>query len=179
MSEFALPGDARVETGATRRADKFLTFALGRETLGMEILRIKEIIEYAHVCSVPMVPREVRGVINLRGNVVPVIELAARLGLPAERENKRSCIVIVDVRDEDTTVNLGVVIDSVNKVYEIPGDWIEPPPAFGAKIAAEYISGMGRIQQDFVMLLDLDKVLDIAALADLVGAFNGGGERAA
>ena len=145
--------------------DKYLTFNVSDDVFGINILRIKEIIEYDHVCMVPMVPNYIRGVINLRGNVVPVIDLAHRMEMEPCDVNRRSCIVIIEVKSEDEIMDIGILVDAVKKVYSIPETEIEDTPSFGAKIRVDFIQGMGKVNGDFVVLLELDKVLDIDELS--------------
>lgn len=146
---------------------KYLSFLLGEEVYGIDILTIKEIIEYANVCKVPMVPGHIRGVINLRGNVVPVIDLAKRLGCEAYPITKRTCIVMLEMISEGENIDIGIVVDAVNEVLEISQNDIEPTPSFGVNIKPQFIYGMGRVHDNFIVLLDLPKVLDIVELADL------------
>lgn len=158
--------DAENLSEMAEELNKYLTFRLGDADFGIDLLRIKEIIEYASVCDIPMAPPHIRGVINLRGNVVPVIDLAKRIGIDGdEKSSKRSCIIIIDVKTEDESIDLGVVVDGVNKVYEIEEDEVEHAPAFGANIRADFIKGMGRIDRQFITLLKLSQVLDINELA--------------
>jgi len=146
--------------------NKYLTFRVGESIFGMDLLRIKEIIEYASVCDIPMVPPHIRGVINLRGNVVPVIDLARRIGVEGDaKASNRSCIIIIDVVVQGESMDIGVVVDAVNKVYEIGEEDVEHAPAFGANIRTEFIKGMGRIDRQFVVLLELAKVLDVDDLS--------------
>lgn len=150
--------------------DKYLTFRVGSSNFGIDLLRIKEIIEYASVCDIPMAPTHIRGVINLRGNVVPVIDLARRISVDGDvEESKRTCIIIIDIQVQGESIDLGIVVDAVNKVYEIDADDVEQAPAFGANIRADFIKGMGRISKEFIVLLELDRVLDIDELA--IGGF--------
>jgi purine-binding chemotaxis protein CheW len=147
--------------------DQYLTFRLREETFAMAILGVKEIIEFGTLTPVPMMPECVRGVINLRGRVVPVIDLAVRFGREQTVPNRRTCVVIVEVGTEDERQDLGVVVDAVNQVVEIPAHDIEPAPGFGTKVRAEFIAGMGKLNGDFVIILDMAKVLspeDLAAL---------------
>lgn len=146
---------------------QYLTFLLGGETFAIGILNIKEIIEYGNVTTVPMMPEFVRGVINLRGAVVPVIDLAMRFSRPPSPITRRSCIVLIEVEAEGEQYNIGVTVDAVNEVLEIPGSEIEPPPAFGAKIRSDFIGGMGKIDGKFVIILDADKVLAVDEMASL------------
>src|ERR1700761_9669977 len=120
---------------------QYLTFMLGGELFAIGILCIKEIIEYASLTEVPMMPAAVRGVINLRGAVVPVLDLPVRFGKAASAVNKRTCIVIIDVMLGSERQTLGLVVDAVNAVLDVPSSDIEPPPAFGASIRTEFIQG--------------------------------------
>jgi purine-binding chemotaxis protein CheW len=141
-----------------------LTFMLGGEAFAIGILQIKEIIEYQGLTTVPMMPACVRGVINLRGAVVPVVDLQARFGRPSSEVTKRTCIVIVETltADGDHQV-VGVIVDVVNEVLEIPAADIEPPPAFGTQIRTQFIAGMGKVRGKFVILLRIDEALAIAS----------------
>lgn len=150
--------------------NQYLTFMLGGEVFAIGILHIKEIIEYGHLTSVPMMPGFIRGVINLRGAVVPVIDLSRRFGGPGSEITRRSCIVIVEAHVEGDTHVLGVVVDAVNAVLEISASEIEPAPAFGAKIRTDFIAGMGKIGDRFAILLDVDRVLSVEEMAALSDA---------
>ena len=141
---------------------QYLTFMLGGEMFSIGILGIKEIIEYAGVTEVPMMPACIRGVINLRGAVVPVMDLSSRFGKPTTAVTKRTCIVIVEVTGDDGQSQvMGIVVDAVNAVLEIPASEIEPAPAFGAKIRTDFIEGMGKVDGKFVILLNVNRVLSI------------------
>lgn len=155
---------------AAQERNQYLTFMLGGEIFAIGILHIKEIIEYGQLTSVPMMPGFIRGVINLRGAVVPVIDLSRRFGGLGSEITRRSCIVIVEARVEDDTRVLGVVVDAVNAVLEIGASEIEPAPAFGAKIRTDFIAGMGKIGDRFAILLDVDRVLSVEEMAALSGA---------
>jgi purine-binding chemotaxis protein CheW len=146
---------------------QYLTFMLGGEVFAIGILAIKEIIEYGGVTDVPMMPESIRGVINLRGAVVPVMDLSARFGRPATPLTKKSCIVIVELTNAGERQVIGVAVDAVNAVLDIPATEIEPAPAFGARIRGDYILGMGKVDAKFVILLNVDKVLalDVAEAA--------------
>ena len=148
---------------------QYLTFSLAGEMFGVGILNVKEIIEYGNLTEIPMMPAFIRGVINLRGAVVPVIDLAARFGSKITEIGRRTCIVIVEVPDEDSRHDIGIMVDAVSEVLEIPASEIEPPPSFGAKIRAEFIFGMGKIAGKFVILLEINKVLSIEEIAMLTG----------
>ena len=146
---------------------QYLTFLLGGEMFAIGILNIKEIIEYGNLTEIPMMPAFIRGVINLRGAVVPVIDLSARFGGKPTEVGRRTCIVIVEVPDEDTRHDIGIIVDAVSEVLEIPASEIEPAPSFGAKIRADFIFGMGKVVGKFVILLDIDKVLSVEEIAML------------
>ena len=140
---------------------QYLTFMLGGEEYAIGILSIKEIIEYGGLTTVPMMPGTIRGVINLRGAVVPVMDLATRFGKVPSEVNKRTCIVIVELEASGERQVLGVVVDSVNAVQEIAPADIEPAPSFGMRIASDFIAGMGKVNGKFVILLDIQQVLSM------------------
>jgi len=147
--------------------NQFLTFLLGNEMFAIDILGIKEIIEYGDLTTVPMMPSFIRGVINLRGAVVPVVDLSARFGRDGSRVTRRTCIVIIETGNESEKQDIGIVVDSVSEVLEIPEEEIEPPPSFGSRLRAEFISGMGKVKDKFVIILDVNKVLSVDELAML------------
>lgn len=146
---------------------QYLTFTLGGEMFAVAILNVKEIIEYGTVTEIPMVPNFIRGVINLRGAVVPVIDLSCRFGGKATEVARRTCIVIIEMTEGDTKQDLGVMVDAVSEVLEIAQADIEPAPAFGAKIRTDFISGMGKVNGKFVILLDVARVLSVEEIATL------------
>ena len=146
---------------------QYLTFMLGGEMFAMGILTVKEIIEYANLTEVPMMPACVRGVINLRGAVVPVADLAVRFGRNAAAVTKRTCIVIVEVTLNGERQDVGVVVDAVNEVLDIAASDIEPPPSFGARLRTDFIQGMGKVNNKFVILLNVDHVLALDELAEI------------
>ena len=150
--------------------NQYLTFVLAGEIFAIPILRIKEIIEFGQLTTVPMMPAFIRGVINLRGSVVPVVDLAARFGKPATAVTRRTCIVIIEIESAEEKQDVGVMVDSVNEVLEIPAREIEPPPAFGARIRADFIHGMGKIGGRFVIILNVNQVLSVEEMAVLNGA---------
>ena len=167
----ASPGGYRARDAFAVRADaspsQYLTFSLAGEMFAVGILNVKEIIEYGHLTEIPMMPTFIRGVINLRGSVVPVIDLAARFGGKPTEIGRRTCIVILEVIDQDMRSDVGIMVDAVSEVLEIPGDEIEPPPSFGARIRADFISGMGKVAGRFVIILNISKVLSIEEIAML------------
>jgi len=149
---------------------QYLTFMLGGESFGIGIMAVKEIIEFGSVTEVPMMPDSIRGVINLRGAVVPVMDLAARFGRPRTVPGKRTCIVIVELELEGERQITGVVVDAVSAVLDIPASEIEPAPSFGTRIRGDFIGGMGKVNGKFVILLNVEQVLGLDGLQDLASA---------
>ena len=148
---------------------QYLTFMLGGEMFSISILCIKEIIWYANLTEVPMMPACIRGVINLRGSVVPVMDLSNRFGKPSTPVSKSTCIVIIEVQTQNEAEhqNMGVVVDSVQAVLEIATSEIEPAPSFGAKIRSDFIEGIAKVNGKFVILLNVNRVLSIAEIAQM------------
>ena len=144
---------------------QYLTFQLAGEEFAFGILRVKEILEYDTITRVPNAPVTVRGVINLRGSVVPVVDLGLLFGLPATTVTKRTCVVIVEARLDDRDLVMGVLADAVSQVIDLGPDAIEPPPAFGSRVRVEYLVGMGKVDsRKFVLILDIDRLLgDVGA----------------
>lgn len=151
-------------------ATQYLTFMLGGETFAVGILAIKEIIEYPVLTSVPMMPNCVRGVINLRGSVVTVMDLSVRFGKPTTEVTKRTCIVIIEVKNGDERQTIGVVVDAVNAVLDFPSADIAPPPSFGARIRSDFIAGMAKANGKFVILLDIDRVFSIEEIGSITAS---------
>lgn len=156
--------------GSPASAGQYLTFSLQGEAYGVDILRVREIIEYARPTTVPMMPGFVHGVINLRGHVVPVIDLAQRFGRAPTELRNRTCIVILEVASGDATQALGVLVDAVNAVLDLEAGQIEPAPSFGTGLQREFIQGMARLDSGFIILLDVTRVLSTADLAALAQA---------
>lgn len=144
--------------------DQYLTFIVQGNVFGMDILGIKEIIEYCPLTRVPLVPDYIRGVLNLRGRVIPVIDLNVRFCLEKTDTTKKTCIVVVEVHCEDEVIEMGMLIDEVLEVKEILGDQLEKAPDFGANIRTDFIKGMARQDQGFIVLLELDKVVSVSEL---------------
>lgn len=146
---------------------QYLTFTLGEEVFAMDIRTVREIIQYGPMTPVPLMPPFVRGVINLRGAVVPVIDLKARFGQAAAVVGKKSCIVIFDAVRQGERVELGLLVDAVSEVIDIPPSQIEPPPNFGTAVRRDFIRGMGKVANRFVVILEPDKALDVEEMAAL------------
>ncbi|BCG63812.1 MAG: purine-binding chemotaxis protein CheW [Methyloprofundus sp.] len=150
---------------------QYLTFQVDQENFAIGILDVKEIIEISNVTRVPMTPDFIRGVINLRGNVVPVIDLSARLGRQVSELTKRSCIVLVEIEANDEAQIIGMLVDQVNEILEIPAANIQPAPDFGADIRTEFIQAMGRVGDDFIILLAINRVLSVEELSQLKSVY--------
>jgi purine-binding chemotaxis protein CheW len=146
---------------------QYLTFRLSGEMYAFTILNVKEILEYGNLTQVPMMPNFIQGVINLRGEVVPVINLARRFGTTVSTITKRTCVIIIEVQGDDRHQDFGVMVDSVSEVLEIQPADIRPAPGFGARIRTDFIRGMGKLGEDFVIILAEDKVLSVDELAQM------------
>ncbi len=153
-----------------------LTFFIADEEYAVSIIRVKEIIQYDTLTKVPKTPHWIRGVINLRGGVVPVVDLAVKFGLPETKITSAACIVITEVDLEGELSGMGVLADAVSQVIELRADDIEPPPAFGTRINVDYLVGMGRSGKKFVLMLDIDKVLSADELQAAAGVVDEGTE---
>lgn len=138
---------------------KYLTFTLGGEDYGIGILKIKEIIGMMPVTTMPQTPAFVKGVINLRGKVIPVMDLRLRFGMDAMDYTERTCIIVVEIDGSSGTIQVGIVVDSVSEVLNIKGEDIEETPAFGTKLNTDYILGMAKMEGGVKILLDIDRVL--------------------
>lgn len=145
--------------GILAKGGKYLTFNLGREVYGIEILKVQEIIGMMSVTRVPKTPEFVRGVVNLRGKVIPVIGLRLKFGLAGKEDTDRTCIIVVQVALNGGSVIMGLIVDEVSEVLNVLAEQIEASPSFGAKVDTDFILGMGKVGQKVVMLLDVDKVL--------------------
>ena len=143
----------------TMKTGKYLTFTLADEEYGIGILKVKEIIGMMAITSVPRTPDFVKGVINLRGKVIPVIDLRLKFGMPAIDYTDRTCIIVVEIDTDDMTIQIGIVVDSVSEVLNIKEEEIENAPSFGTSINMDYILGMAKIDSGVKILLDIDKVL--------------------
>ncbi len=157
------------QTIATARGGKYLTFALGKEEYGLEILKVREIIGYMEITAVPRTPAYVKGVINLRGQVISVVDLRAKFDMPAADRTEETCVIVVEIKGQNgRKLSTGIVVDRVSEVLNIAGEKIEEPPTFGAAVDTGFILGMGKIGQSVKILLDIDKVLTSQETATLV-----------
>ncbi len=153
--------EARVSPG------RFLTFNLAGECYGLEILKVQEIIGILTVTRVPRTPAYVRGVINLRGKVIPVIDLRAKLGFDSKSDNERTCIIVLHFQNGDRDVTMGVIVDSVSEVLNVSAEQLEPTPEFGASVSHEFILGLAKLDKNVVILLDADRILSTGEIAAL------------
>ena len=154
-------------THATDREGKYLTFSLADEEYGIGILKIREIIGMLPITSVPETPPYVKGVINLRGKVIPVVDLRLRFAMPAIDYTERTCIIVVEMKSAAAVVPIGVVVDAVSEVLNIKAEDIEPPPTFGARFSTEFILGMAKMGKGVKLLLDIDRVLNAEETLEL------------
>lgn len=161
-----------IQERSTARAGKYLTFALGKEEYGLEILKVREIIGYLDITAVPQTPPYIRGVINLRGQVISVVDLRAKFAMPAAQRTDETCIIVVETRCGERKVSTGIVVDRVSEVLNIGADQIEDAPALGPGVSSEVILGLGKIGESVKILLNIDKVLGDPALHEFaaVGA---------
>jgi purine-binding chemotaxis protein CheW len=149
------------------REGKYLTFSLADEEYGIGILKIREIIGMMSITSVPQTPPFVKGVINLRGKVIPVVDLRLRFGMQEIEYTERTCIIVVEIEGQAVTVQIGIVVDAVSEVLNIKGEDIEDTPTFGTKLDTEYILGMAKMEGGVKILLDIDQVLSADEVAAL------------
>ena len=166
MAEPAEVMDQAVKVMANREG-KYLTFTMADEEYGIGILKIKEIIVMMPITSVPQTPGFVKGVINLRGKVIPVIDLRLRFGMGEKEYNDRTCIIVVEIQRNSGAVIIGIVVDSVSEVLNIKADEIEDTPTFGTKLNTDYILGMAKMDKSVKILLDIDRVLSAEEIAEL------------
>ena len=153
---------------ATAKEGKYLTFALGNEEYGLEILKVREIIGYMDITAVPQTPDYVKGVINLRGQVIPVADLRAKFSMPTAEVTEQTCIIVVEITCEGRQFSTGIVVDCVQEVLDITAEQIEEAPQFGSSVNTDFILGIGKIGESVKILLDIDKVLTTSELAKLI-----------
>ena len=149
---------------------KYLTFGLGAVEFGLEILAVREIMKLINITAIPRVPSYVRGVFNLRGQVIAVVDLRAKFGMEAVPATDQTCIIMVEVAHDGQKLSTGIIVDRVSEVLEIPGSSIEKPPEFGSDVAENFILGMGKVGDKVKILLDISKVLNSAEVARIVAA---------
>ena len=154
----------------TDRGGKYLTFVLGEEEYGLEILKVREIIGVMAITVVPRTPEFIRGVINLRGKIIPVVDLRAKFNMEIIETTKETCIIVVDVVLNDETVEMGILVDRVSEVLDISGEEIEAPPSFGSSFNAQFIMGMAKAKSSVKILLNIGAVLNSQEALDIANA---------
>lgn len=140
-------------------AGKYLTFKLGPEDFGIGILKVQEIIGMMAVTRMPRTPAYVRGVVNLRGKVIPVLDLRLKFGMDTREDTERTCIIVVQLQSSGSEITMGIIVDEVSEVLDVTAAQIEPPPSFGSAVDVSFIMGMGKVGQKVVQLLDADRIL--------------------
>lgn len=149
------------------REGKYLTFTLGREEYGIEILKVREIIGYMDITAVPRAPEYIKGVINLRGQVIPVLDLRSRFGMDTAEVTDQTCIIVVEINQQGRRFNTGLVVDQVQEVLDIDGENIEDTPQFGSEVKTDFILGIGKVETSIKILLDIDKVLGNVSVGEI------------
>lgn len=158
-----------MKTSRITQTNQYLTFKLGPEVYALDVGNAREILEYGAITRIPKTPEWIRGVLNLRGAVVPVIDLQSRFGRARAKVGKKTCVIIFDVGPDGDRVELGLLVDAVSEVIDIAAAQIEPPPQFGTSIAREFIRGLGKVGSEFIVILEPERALnidDMVALAE-------------
>jgi purine-binding chemotaxis protein CheW len=172
MASTLLGKDTAAPVRADVRAGKYLTFQLANEEFGIRVLKVREIMGVQEITAVPQTPAHVKGVINLRGKVIPVIDLRLKFGLPAVEYTQRTCIIVTQVAGEQSsTISMGIVVDGVSEVLNLAGQEIEDTPDFGEDIGGEYLLGMAKVKGKVKILLDIDRILSAQDLQKLNAIF--------
>jgi len=164
---------------ALKDINQFLTFTLGKEIFALDIGTVREVLELTSITKIPRTPAFMRGVINLRGHAVPVVDMRLKLGMSKGEDTVDTCIIIVEIEFDGEYTVMGALVDSVREVFEMTPDTIEPAPKMGAAINAEYIKGMGRQNEQFIIIIDINKIFSAEELAmakDMAG-LGGGSEQ--
>ena len=143
---------------------QYLTFKMEEETFALDVGKVREILDYTNITKVPRTPDFMKGVINLRGSVVPVVDMRLKFNMPAQERTVDTCIIVVEITIEDEQTVLGALVDSVQEVFELEPAQVEPAPRIGTKLNTDFILGMGRRDERFVIILDIDRVFSIAEL---------------
>lgn len=167
MSATLLTNNEPVRAPLDARAGKYLTFQLGNEEFGIRVLKVREIMGLQEITAVPQTPAHIKGVINLRGKVIPVIDLRLKFGLEASPYTQRTCIIVTQVQGESGSLLMGVIVDGVAEVLNLAASDIEDTPDFGEDIGSRYLLGMAKAKGKVKILLDIDKVLSLQELQDL------------
>ncbi len=152
--------------------NQYLTFTLEDEVFGLAIGKVREVLDFTSVTRVPQTPAYMRGVINLRGSVVPVMDMRLKFGMSKTVKTVNTCIIIAEIEMEGETTVLGALADSVKEVLDLEPDEIEPPPKIGTRLNTEFIRGMGKHNEEFIIILDIDKVFSADEISAVQGAFD-------
>ncbi len=161
-----------MSTAEITEATQHLTFKLDEEVFALDISKVREVLEYTSVTKVPQTPKFMKGVINLRGHVVPVVDLRLKFGMQEAEKTVNTCIIIVEVSINGETAVLGALADSVQEVHDFEADQIEPAPKIGTRLKTDFLRGMGKRDEQFIMILDIDKVFSTDELAIVQGSGN-------
>ena len=148
--------------------NSYLSFKLGEEEFGVHVSQVLNILEMTRITDVPQVPDYMKGVINLRGMVLPVIDIRIKFGMPETEYTNNTCIIVMDLEMDEETIHIGSIVDEVLSVHEIADNQIEPPPSIGNKYKSKFISGMAKIEENFVMLLDMQKVINTDEMHEMI-----------
>ena len=151
---------------------QYLTFKLGSELFGVDVSKAREVLDFSEVTHVPQMPDYMLGVINLRGSVVPVINLRRKFGMGAEEKTIDTCIIVIEVEIDGDVIVIGTLADAVQEVLDLHAGQIEPAPRLGTKLNTEFIKGMGNLDGQFLIILDIDRVFTVAELAAIEGCEN-------
>ena len=151
---------------------QYLTFKLNEEVFAVDVAQVREILDYIKITKIPQTPEFMRGVINLRGSVVPVVDMNMKFGMNGTEKTVNTCIVVMEVTVEENTLVIGALVDSVQEVFEIESENIEPAPKIGTKLKTEFIKGMGKREENFIIILDIDKVFSGEELEQVQNAGN-------
>jgi purine-binding chemotaxis protein CheW len=173
MPTMTAANESNAAAPADARAGKYLTFQLAEEEFGIRVLKVREILGLQEITAVPKTPAHVKGVINLRGKVVPLIDLRLKFGMPAAEYTTRTCIIVTQVRAESGSVLMGIVVDGVSEVLNLTGQEIEDTPDFGQDVSGQYLLGMAKVKGKVKILLDIDKVLSSQEMGDLNSILTG------
>ncbi len=146
-------------------ANQYLTFKLGDEEFGLTIAKVREVLDFTNLTKVPQTPDYMCGVLNLRGSVVPVVDLKLKFGLQQTARTVNTCIIIVEIEIDGEFTVLGILADAVHEVVEIAAEQVEPAPKIGTRLDTAFIQGMGKLEEDFVVILDIDKVFSLDEIA--------------
>jgi len=154
-------------TMEAKKTSQYLSFKLGEEVFALDISKVREVLEYTEITRIPRMPDFMSGVINLRGGVVPVVDLRAKFGMPAAERTINTCIIITEVEVEGAQTVIGAMADSVSEVFDLDASQVEPPPSIGSQVRADFLRGMGKHDDQFLLLLDIDNVFSLAELSSI------------